>query len=234
MASQLQYLRGKKSIKGAVNTVSLLLIFLLSIAVFTLGSLYLELRYKHQLLVGEVTELKNSQILFMVPDEQAEVMAQWMANNPVFVQSYAERARKGEITTMPLGDGRAESVARLESVAPDNGAITINTATTQLGAVNIAKQIIQEVTANTIDERASDSDKIATNITKDRVAVDIKGETPPLAIIDADSKGAEVILDEPQLTLPVKAKRVTIAEDGVKLISLPHGGIRITTRALEE
>ncbi|MFT5789964.1 MAG: hypothetical protein ACI8SJ_002087 [Shewanella sp.] len=234
MASQLQHLRGEKSIRGAVNTVSLLLIFLLCIAVFALGSLYLELRYKHQLLVGEVTELKNSQILFMVPDEQAEVMAQWMANNPIFVQSYAERARKGEITTMPLGDGRAESVAHSESVVSNNGAVRINTATTQLGALNIAKQIIQEVTANTIGERASDSDRVATNITKDRVAVDIKGETPSLAIIDADSKGAEVILNDPQQTLPVKAKRVTTTEDGVKLISLPHGGIRITTRALEE
>ncbi|MCL1057858.1 hypothetical protein L2729_07555 [Shewanella gelidimarina] len=234
MASQLQHLVGNKSIKGAVNTVSLLLIFLLSIAVFTLGSLYLELRYKHQLLVGEVAELKNSQILFMVPDEQADVMAQWMANNPTFVQSYAERARKGEITTMPLGDGRTESVARLESVEPDTDAITINTATAQLGAVNIAEQMIQKVTANTIGERASDSDRLATNMTKDPAAADIKGTSLPLATIDANRKGAEVILDAPQLTPPVKAKRVTINEDGVKLISLPHGGIRITTRALEE
>jgi hypothetical protein len=258
MASKLQHFVSKASIKGAVNTVSLLLMFLLSVAVFTFGSLYFELRYKHQLLVDEVAQLKDSQILFMVPDEQAEVMAKWMADNPVVVQSFAERARKGEITTMPIGDG---------SVELDIGAVAVNTAKVQVSLLDMAKQIVPAVTANANSESVDESRKVVTNMETDSAAnlpvsnvavteasaeikalpvlvntavaadsatVKINGSPPQLVSNEANNSEAEVMLDDAMLTIPAKAQMVTVTEDGVKLISLPHGGIRITTRALEE
>lgn len=166
-----------------------LLIFLLSIAAFTLGSLYFELKHKHQLLIDEVAQLKASQILFMVPDAQAEVMANWMVQNPTFVQPFAEQAREGQVTTMSIGDSRAENSS----------------------------------------EQVNEHDSVAT-----KMAADIGIKNKVLAINTVKIKDPSVVLEDTPVTFPKKVQKVSVAEDGVKLISLPDGGIRITTRALEE
>ncbi|QQX81784.1 hypothetical protein JK628_08105 [Shewanella sp. KX20019] len=274
MASHMQQLAGKTDIKGAVNTVSLLLIFLLSIAAFTLGSLYFELKYKHQLLVEEVAELKGSQILFMVPDEQAEVMANWMAENPVFVQSFAERARKGEITTMPVGDGSVEQDIVKQAVqtvtadanseqAGDNQKVATDLASsieTAAASVPVSKVPATkalatiELTGDALNESATpvnaavtmnskpsapasnEESNEATSAVLDAAAVatPVKAQMLSVAANEVNNETATVVLDAAAVAIPVKAQMLTVSEDGVKLISLPHGGIRITTRTLEE
>ncbi|MCL1050679.1 hypothetical protein L2755_13760 [Shewanella abyssi] len=293
MASHMQQRAGKTSIKGAVNTVSLLLIFLLSIAAFSLGSLYFELRYKHQLLVAEVAQLKDSQILFMVPDEQAEVMANWMAENPVFVQSFIARARKGEITTMPIGDGSVEqniakqavqtvinAAVNMDSTPPTSASnevsneVSNETATVVLDAAAVvipakvqmvtvaandvnnetnietatvvldAAAVVIPVKAQMVTVAANDVNNDVNNETAtvvlDAAAVVIPVKAQMVAVAanevsnDVNNETATVVLDAAAVVIPVKAQMLTVAADGVNLISLPHGGIRITTRTLEE
>ena len=229
MASRQGQYNCRANNKGAVNTVSLLVMFLLSIATFVLGSLYFELRYKNQLLLDQVAELKESQILFMVPDEQAEVMANWMAENPVFVQSFVARARAGELTSMPIGDGSVEQLSQ--------------SPTTQSNQTEPENDVTADnnIDNTTVSPLAIDSEGLALPSRDNRLLqqddssrVDKIQET----VLLEDSSTAQYVPTEivPKTiyTLPDEAQMLNITEEGVKLISLPHGGIRITTRALEE
>ncbi|ACJ28327.1 Conserved hypothetical protein [Shewanella piezotolerans WP3] len=229
MANKQRHYDCRANSKGAVNTASLLVMFLLSIAAFVLGSLYFELRYKNQLLQDEVAELKESQILFMVPDEQAEVMANWMAENPVFVQSFVARARAGELTSMPIGDGSVEqliqsSTTQANQAEAENGVAAdkniINTEVGQL-AIDSAESTVPLVDNRLLrqDDSSSVEPVQATALQKDSsVTEHVPNEIVPETIY----------------SFPDQAQMLNITEEGVKLISLPHGGIRITTRALEE
>ncbi len=245
MASKQRQYECRTSTRGAVNTVSLLVMFLLSIAAFVLGSLYFELRYKNQLLLEEVAELKQSQILFMVPDEQAEVMANWMAENPVFVQSFVARARAGELTSMPIGDGSVEQLIQRSitqsnqseaesSIAADNSIentvlepLTIDSAKSKLPTTD--NRLLQENDLPDIDTA-----HVVAKIDKQEPAAEYADDR----LLQESNAVVEQANNElaPQMTysLPDKAQMLNITEEGVKLISLPHGGIRITTRAIED
>lgn len=229
MANKQRQYDCKANSKGAVNTVSLLVMFLLSIAAFVLGSLYFELRYKNQLLLDQVAELKDSQILFMVPDEQAEVMANWMAENPVLVQSFVARARAGELTSMPIGDGSIEqltqsSTAQSDQAKPQNG-VTADKSIDNTAADPLTIDSEDIIVAGS-DNRLLQQD--------DSPSVDTEQATVLLEDPSTAKYDASEIIPETIYTLPDKAQMLNITEEGVKLISLPHGGIRITTRALEE
>ena len=229
MANKQRQYDCKANSKGAVNTVSLLVMFLLSLATFVLGSLYFELRYKNQLLLDQVAELKDSQILFMVPDEQAEVMANWMAENPVLVQSFVARARAGEITSMPIGDGSIEQLTQSSTTQSDQ-AKPKNGVTADKSIDNTAADPLtidsEDVVVPASDNRLLQQD--------DSPSVDTEQATVLIEDSSAAKYDASEIIPETIYTLPDKAQMLNITEEGVKLISLPHGGIRITTRALEE
>ncbi|WP_220754756.1 membrane anchored protein in chemotaxis locus [Shewanella goraebulensis] len=141
-----------------MSTQQMLLVFLLVIAVICLGSLYFDLAKKNRELNAEVIELKASQVLLMVPDEQAEDIANWLAKYPEQTKAMAARAAKGEDITMAFGPGT-------ERVSPDSAAPFL-------------------------------SNKQTTN--------------PALS-----------------------SQAVTENAQGVKVITLPHGGIRVTTRETE-
>lgn len=245
MANKQRQYDCKANSKGAVNTVSLLVIFLLSIAAFVLGSLYFELRYKNQLLLDEVAELKDSQILFMVPDEQAEVMANWMAENPVFVESFVARARGGELTSMPIGDGSVEQLIQtsieqsVHSDAANNLATDKKKNSRPFAPLSIDSD---EATEPSSHNRLMQQDN-SSNASSELVTAKLNGKGQEINITedkmliassDMTEQSPNGVAEEMTYTLPDKAQMVNITEEGVKLISLPHGGIRITTRALEE
>jgi hypothetical protein len=64
------------------RTGLVLCLFLMSILCLVLGSLYLDARNKMTLLNEEVSQLKQSQVLLMVPDDQAVVIADWLEKHP--------------------------------------------------------------------------------------------------------------------------------------------------------
>ena len=94
--------------KGESNTFSIVVILLLSVAVFTLTSLYLEIRHKNELLVLEVERLEGTQVLLMVPDEQAEVVAKWMSDNPEATKAMLTQAKPQQEVKVSFGPGNEE------------------------------------------------------------------------------------------------------------------------------
>ncbi|MEZ9822050.1 hypothetical protein AB4238_15730 [Shewanella sp. 10N.286.45.A1] len=244
MASKQRQYECRTNTRGAVNTVSLLVMFLLSIAAFVLGSLYFELRYKNQLLQDEVAELKESQILFMVPDEQAEVMANWMADNPVFVQSFVARARAGELTLMPIGDGSVEqliqnSITQSNQSAPENSTTvgkSIDNTVLEPSTIESAKLKAVATENRSLHENDSpsvDAVHVTAKIDGQELAENADDKQPKESYTAAE-QASNGLAPQTIYSLPDKAKMLNVTEEGVKLISLPHGGIRITTRAIEE
>ncbi len=68
--------------KGVSRIVLGLSLFVATVLSLVFGSLYLESRYKLALLKDEVHRLQQSQVLLMVPDEQAAVIADWLEQHP--------------------------------------------------------------------------------------------------------------------------------------------------------
>ncbi|MCG9697130.1 membrane anchored protein in chemotaxis locus [Shewanella sp. Isolate11] len=149
------------------NTLLLLMLFLSFISASSIGALYLELRHKHSLLQAKVEKLENSQVLLMVPTEQAESLAQWMEKNPTFTEAMLEQVRPGQHTRV-------------------------------------------EVTAATQKVQLRNTQALATEQSS------LTSSNMALAKNQADKISAPVTVSEDK--------------DGVKLIKLPGGGIRITTR----
>ncbi|ABZ76036.1 conserved hypothetical protein [Shewanella halifaxensis HAW-EB4] len=226
--------------RGEMNTLSLLLLFLLSIASFTFGSLYFESQHKNKLLSSEVQKLKNSQVLLMVPDEQAEVMANWMANNPHFVQSFVDKAKQGEATVLPIGPGAHQGEQSQLPLTSHNG--------DESASVNTSEKVIQGALVKPPEGKQA---LRATLNTAPAEKVTIKKSEP----VENEASNDKSSLAEPSAQIEPSAqkeasdikqngnhnakskviKTVTVIEgdDGVKLISLPHGGIRVTTREPE-
>lgn len=182
-------LQGKQ--QGAMSTLSLLLLFLLSITSFAFGSLYFEAQHKVKLLSAEVKQLQSSQVLLMVADEQAEVVAKWMQNNPHFVQPAIDKAKQGGSQALAIGPGGTER---------------------------------PPIIPNTVSKaQVGDNPKVA--------PVPVKAIAREADVVENHKK--RPLKEKPVNQVPVRPKSaVTLEEtdDGVKLISLPHGGVRVTTR----
>ncbi|MGS0682896.1 hypothetical protein ACVBIL_17290 [Shewanella sp. 125m-7] len=196
--------------RGEMNTLSLLILFLLSIASFTFGSLYFESQHKNKLLSSEVQKLKNSQVLLMVPDEQAEVMANWMAENPHFVQSFVDKAKQGESTVLPIGPG-INQAEQAQTQRPKTQRPYMSTDVQQVSNKTVSASSVEK-------ERLNNQSQLAESATKNKVGV----------ANNNNNNTSANNLQQP------KSVKVNEREDGVKLISLPHGGIRVTTREPEE
>lgn len=144
------------------STVMALILFLLLVATIVTGSLYLDMRHKNKLLEAKIDQLEKSQVLLMVPDEQAQALADWMTKNPQMTESLIKQVKPGMQTKVEIGPG----VTDVNPLAD------------------------------------------AQNKRQDPLGDDLKP--------DASNKTDAIKLSEDQ--------------DGVKVISLPHGGIRVTTR----
>ncbi|MCL1066527.1 membrane anchored protein in chemotaxis locus [Shewanella olleyana] len=141
-----------------MSTQHMFVVFILIIAVICLGSLYFDLAKKNRELAIEVNALKGSQVLLMVPDDQAAQIANWLAKYPEQTQAMAARAAKGEDITLAFGPGS------------------------------------EVVSSDTLDN---------------------------------------TLMSEQAKNSALSSQAVTENAQGVKVITLPHGGIRVTTRESE-
>ncbi|MCL2919658.1 membrane anchored protein in chemotaxis locus [Shewanella litorisediminis] len=91
-----------------------LVIFLLGLFSVVITVLYFDLRVKYAQLKDRNAELAASQVLLMVPDSQAEALAQWLETHP----RETERLLKQVETKANEGDGVAtdDSVKETESI----------------------------------------------------------------------------------------------------------------------
>lgn len=140
-----------------------LALFLFLVALVVVAALYWDLRQKNRQLSEKVAQLESSQVLLMVPDEQAAIIADWMSRHPQQTASLLDVIRP-KVTS---GTGPEAPTSANLSVSPGD----ISPERTQGEA----------------------------------------GATVPLPAQTEDAK-------------------VTELENGVKVIRLPHGGIRVTTR----
>lgn len=140
-----------------------LMLFLLTIAVIFFAGLYFETLRKNTKLEAEVARLESTQVLLMVPDEQAEDIANWLKQHPDQTDAIIEFASDKNSST------NTKSVLLGPNAQPDKSSPT---------------QAVNQQTNNMV------------------------------------SPQSDVIISE--------------NEDGVKVISLPNGGIRVTTRELDE
>lgn len=137
--------------KQTVPIWALLLLFIFGLAAAVTTALYLDLRHKFAGLEAQNRELAASQVLLMVPDDQAQALAQWLESHP----NETERLLK-----------RVENKAN-----------------------------------NAIDDYQRDE-------ASSPKQQDAQGDIPEALVPEVISENA----------------------DGVKVIVLPHGGIRVTTR----
>ncbi|BCV48774.1 membrane anchored protein in chemotaxis locus [Shewanella algae] len=140
-----------------------LALFLFLVALVVVAALYWDLRQKNRQLSEKVAQLESSQVLLMVPDEQAAIIADWMSRHP------------------------QQTASLLDVIRP-------------------------KVTSGTGPEAPTSANLSVPS-------GDISPERPP------GEAGAAV-----PLPAQTEDTRVTELENGVKVIRLPHGGIRVTTR----
>lgn len=167
------------------QTALWLTIFLLGVAVVVFAGLFFDTLNKNRLLDEEVQTLQKSQVLLMVPDDQAEAIANWLASNPEQTQSLLQHAQTGQQTSVQLDtDGSLKSIDESKSRTEKSA-----------GAPLLAdsQQVIPE-----------DGNGNATKQSNNQV----KRDTQPL----------------------LEPKIVSDSKGDVKVITLPHGGIRVTTR----
>ncbi|PMG32010.1 hypothetical protein BCU94_01150 [Shewanella sp. 10N.286.52.C2] len=92
-------------VNKAMNTQQMSVVFLLIIAVITLAGLYFEAAKTNRELSQQVAQLKASQVLLMVPDEQAADIAAWLGKHPEPTKALVQKAANGEAVTLSLGPG---------------------------------------------------------------------------------------------------------------------------------
>lgn len=162
-----------------VSTNVVLIMVLMGIAIVCLGALSLDYHRKISLLRDEVKRLESTQVLLMVPDEQAEAIATWLASHPDQTKAMLKLASPGEQKAVTLGP---ETLTAPEDNIPP---------------------LLDKALDKSLDKSSEQN----------------QTQTPlmPEQSNTANSTG----------TVPVI---ISENADGVKIISLPNGGIRVTTR----
>ncbi|QYJ85028.1 hypothetical protein K0I73_12410 [Shewanella mesophila] len=183
-----------------------LVLFLLLISTIVAGSLYLDMRHKNSLLEARIDQLEKSQVLLMVSDDQAQALADWMAKNPEVTQTLIKQAKPGVQTSVEIGPGVVSNEIQIESHADENLNVSISSDINR--ATSDDKQNVNDIV---IPMRASVSDDVV-----DSAQIDQSDLAADGLKVDEHSKIEVIKLSEDK--------------DGVKVISLPHGGIRVTTR----
>lgn len=170
-----------------MSTNSVLIILLMAIAILCLGALSLDYRHRNSLLREDIKRLESTQVLLMVPDEQAEAIATWLASHPDQTKAMLQLAAPGEQKAVAIGPESTQI-----SVPPLLGK--------QSAAMDTAK------------DKANQQPLVPTLLQTPEA--EVKAATSPI-----ESNKAQM--------LPVV---ISENADGVKVISLPNGGIRVTTR----
>ncbi len=218
-------------LKRKDNTFSILIISLLTIAVLVSSSLFWESRQKNKLLLGEIEQLKQTQVLLMVPDDQAQAVANWMSQHPEATQTLLSQAKSGEQITLEVGPGATSAditnsqVAHSEMIITDTDSSVLELSTNQGNSsrvedtkpysdnnLQVPVSLVRDSAGNALLPDDQQSDKL--NHANENVM--------PIGEPNKVSSN----LDEQTL----QSSTLSESKDGVKVISLPHGGIRVTTR----
>lgn len=162
------------------QTGYLLGIFLLSLAVLVLAAFSWQLHRKNLALQQEVKQLQDSQVVLMVPDAQAEKIADWMVKHPEQTASLLDVVK-------PVQEGKMSLQQSLDN----------------------AKQ----------QPSASDSKPEQTKVPTQRSPAERHNNIRSAPTVPT-SLNSPVIVEQ--------------LKDGVKVIRLPHGGIRVTTRDVKD
>ncbi|MFB2637801.1 membrane anchored protein in chemotaxis locus [Shewanella bicestrii] len=167
-----------------MSTNIVLIIVLMAIAILCLGALSLDYHRKITALRDDVKRLESTQILLMVPDEQAEAIASWLASHPDQTKAMLKLASPGEQKAVTLGP---EAFSASDAKIPP-----------------------------TLEKPVEDKPS------QQQTAVDPVPESLRSEALSAATEAQPQSSNVP----------VVISEnaDGVKVISLPNGGIRVTTR----
>lgn len=194
------------SLKGISTSIALFMLFM-AIAIFCLGGISIDLWQKNRQLKADVQQLQSTQVLLMVPDEQAQSIANWLTEHPEQMKAMLTLKAPGEQKSVVIGPGAAQM--------PDDGIASSTTA-------DVPATLRRTSTAETTPEPAQLSPLIEIDNTE----------------LENKANANESIQNlTPNATLGSTARAMTplpvvISEnaDGVKVISLPNGGIRVTTR----
>ncbi|MCF1426687.1 MAG: hypothetical protein LPD71_05545 [Shewanella sp.] len=152
------------------SRLSLILALMLAVCIGGLswtGFMLIKLWDTNARLQAEVTSLKSSQVMLMVPNEQAQQLSDWLGANPQRVEEVINMARQGERLNVEI-DAQLPALQQLPQAEPG------------------------QQPDNRADSRQ------------------------PLVV---DSRAASAVI-----TLE------SVDAQGIKVIRLPHGGIRVTTR----
>lgn len=171
--------------KTQISTNMLLIIVLMAIAILCLAALSLDYHRKIIALRDDVKRLESTQILLMVPDEQAQAIASWLASHPDQTKAMLKLASPGEQKAVTLGpEAFSASDAKIPSML----------------------------------EKPVEDKPLKKQTAVDPVPESLRTEASSVSSTQAQSQSSNV--------------PVVISEnaDGVKVISLPNGGIRVTTR----
>ena len=90
---------------GSVSIYFKLALFLITTAFLSVTALYFDLRMKHTELQQQVETLKASQVLLVVPDEQAKALSEWLNSHPESIDSLV---KQGQRNAQPEKQSEAE------------------------------------------------------------------------------------------------------------------------------
>lgn len=164
-----------------MSTNIVLTMLLMGIAIVCLGALSLDYHRKISLLRDDVKRLESTQVLLMVPDEQAEAIATWLASHP----------------------DQTKAMVKLASLGQQK-AVTLGPETLKAQADNIAPLLDKSLDTSPTMDKSSELNQTQAQLMPEQANTTHGAGAVPVII----SKNA----------------------DGVKIISLPNGGIRVTTR----
>ena len=101
----------------------MLLVFLLTLACVVFASLYVDVYRKNKQLLLDVKRLESTQVLLMVPDDQAAEIAQWLETHPDQTQAIIKMSKQSNIDDTHL----TSKVAPVEPKTTDSDVTSITT-----------------------------------------------------------------------------------------------------------
>ncbi|NRD73365.1 hypothetical protein HQQ94_08935 [Shewanella sp. VB17] len=198
--------------KRKLNTFSIVVILLLSVAVFVLTLLYLDVWRKNTLLALDIERLESSQVLLMVPDEHAEAVAKWMSENPEATKKLLVQAQPKQKIKVNFGP---DTGLEKDHVGLFNQAQNSDRLATEI-------EIFDELKLNANDELL-----MSNSGNKDDISILLQGSEAVSKLSIVNVNNIDKSVDAKQV---IGAHTVSENAEGVKIIVLPHGGIRVTTR----
>ncbi|GGP45414.1 membrane anchored protein in chemotaxis locus [Shewanella saliphila] len=105
---------------SAFSTKLMLVLFLCCIAIIVLASLYVDSRRKMALMTQEIEQLKSSQVLLMVPEEQAANIANWLSQHPEQTQAIIKTGTQDEAKSVLIGPGAINDVESQDNHLPQS------------------------------------------------------------------------------------------------------------------